>query len=56
MQRYDATTIEAKWQEAWNTANTFKAERDESKPKYFVLEMFPYPSTWAMCATTPWAM
>ena len=44
MQRYDATTIEAKWQEAWNTANTFKAERDESKPKYYVLEMFPYPS------------
>ncbi|MGB7319557.1 MAG: leucine--tRNA ligase [Planktotalea sp.] len=44
MQRYDATTIEAKWQEAWNKANTFKAERDPSKPKYYVLEMFPYPS------------
>jgi len=44
MQRYDATTTEAKWQEAWNTAKTFKAERDESKPKYYVLEMFPYPS------------
>ncbi|MEP5153518.1 leucine--tRNA ligase [Planktotalea sp.] len=44
MQRYDATSIEAKWQEAWNTAETFKAERDTSKPKYYVLEMFPYPS------------
>ena len=44
MQRYDATSIEAKWQEAWNNAETFKAERDPSKPKYYVLEMFPYPS------------
>ncbi len=44
MQRYDATSIEAKWQEAWNAAETFKAERDPSKPKYYVLEMFPYPS------------
>ena len=44
MQRYDATSIEAKWQEAWNLAQTFKAERDPSKPKYYVLEMFPYPS------------
>ncbi|WP_375267083.1 leucine--tRNA ligase [Planktotalea sp.] len=44
MQRYDATSIEAKWQEAWNLAQTFKADRDPSKPKYYVLEMFPYPS------------
>ncbi|WP_439143353.1 leucine--tRNA ligase [Planktotalea sp.] len=44
MQRYDATSIEAKWQEAWKLAQTFKAERDPSKPKYYVLEMFPYPS------------
>ena len=44
MQRYDATSIEAKWQEAWNLAQTFKAERDPSQPKYYVLEMFPYPS------------
>ena len=44
MQRYDASSIEAKWQDAWNTANTFKATRDPSKPKYYVLEMFPYPS------------
>ena len=44
MQRYDANAIEAKWQDAWNTAETFKAVRDPSKPKYYVLEMFPYPS------------
>ncbi|MEN8892832.1 leucine--tRNA ligase [Planktotalea arctica] len=44
MQRYDAPSIEAKWQEAWSAAETFKAVRDPSKPKYYVLEMFPYPS------------
>lgn len=44
MQRYDAPSIEAKWQDAWNLADTFKATRDPSKPKYYVLEMFPYPS------------
>ncbi|MGR3501945.1 leucine--tRNA ligase [Pseudaestuariivita sp.] len=41
---YDATTLEAKWQATWAEAETFKAVRDESKPKYYVLEMFPYPS------------
>ncbi len=44
MPRYDANAIEAKWQEAWTEAEIFKAERDPSKPKYYVLEMFPYPS------------
>ncbi len=44
MSRYSAAEIEAKWQEAWDKADTFKAIRDESKPKYYVLEMFPYPS------------
>ncbi|WP_299349545.1 leucine--tRNA ligase [uncultured Shimia sp.] len=44
MSRYSATEIEAKWQEAWDKAETFKAIRDASKPKYYVLEMFPYPS------------
>ncbi|NDD09577.1 MAG: leucine--tRNA ligase, partial [Rhodobacteraceae bacterium] len=36
--------IEPKWQKAWNEAGVFKAERDETRPKYYVLEMFPYPS------------
>lgn len=44
MSRYSAAEIEAKWQEAWSKTETFKAVRDESKPKYYVLEMFPYPS------------
>ncbi|MGX9352845.1 leucine--tRNA ligase [Shimia sp. W99] len=44
MSRYSTAEIEAKWQEAWAKAQTFKAVRDESKPKYYVLEMFPYPS------------
>ena len=44
MSRYEATQIEAKWQAAWDYANVFEAKRDEAKPKYYVLEMFPYPS------------
>ncbi len=44
MTRYTPAQIEAKWQEAWAKADTFKAVRDENKPKYYVLEMFPYPS------------
>ncbi|HHC29317.1 MAG TPA: leucine--tRNA ligase, partial [Rhodobacterales bacterium] len=44
MSRYDASTIEPKWQKAWDEAGTFTARRDETKPKYYVLEMFPYPS------------
>ncbi|WP_435139685.1 leucine--tRNA ligase [Pseudopelagicola sp. nBUS_19] len=44
MSRYTAAEIELKWQEVWAKAETFKAIRDTSKPKYYVLEMFPYPS------------
>jgi leucyl-tRNA synthetase len=44
MSRYSATEIEAKWQEAWNKAGIFQAQRSGDKPKYYVLEMFPYPS------------
>ena len=44
MSRYEATQIEAKWQAAWDNANVFEAKRDEATPKYYVLEMFPYPS------------
>ena len=44
MARYSAAEIEPKWQKAWNEADVFKAERDETRPKYYVLEMFPYPS------------
>jgi leucyl-tRNA synthetase len=44
MSRYSATDIEAKWQAAWEKAGVFRATRTADKPKYYVLEMFPYPS------------
>ena len=44
MSRYSAAEIEAKWQNAWDKAGLFRAERSADKPKYYVLEMFPYPS------------
>ena len=42
--KYNPSLIEKKWQEKWDELNTFKAEIDYKKPKYYVLEMFPYPS------------
>ena len=44
MSRYNPKKIEAFWQKAWDKNNTFTAVKDTSKPKYYVLEMFPYPS------------
>ena len=44
MSRYRPTEIEPKWQAAWDAAGTHAARRDDAKPKYYVLEMFPYPS------------
>ena len=44
MSRYEASDIEAKWQKAWEEAAIFQANEDHNKPKYYVLEMFPYPS------------
>ena len=42
--RYDPGVAEPKWQGAWDAAGVFNAVRDPSRPKYYVLEMFPYPS------------
>ncbi len=42
--KYDHKTIEAKWQKRWMEQKPFKAEIDHSKPKYYILDMFPYPS------------
>ncbi|MEQ1733461.1 MAG: leucine--tRNA ligase [Bacteroidia bacterium] len=42
--QYNFKTIEAKWQKHWATNQTFKAENNSTKPKYYVLDMFPYPS------------
>ena len=44
MTTYSPAETEAKWQAAWADAETFKATRSADKPKYYVLEMFPYPS------------
>ncbi len=41
---YDFKSIEQKWQAWWAANQTFKAKEDSSKPKYYVLDMFPYPS------------
>lgn len=41
---YDFRRIEKKWQQYWAENHTFKVEIDKSKPKYYVLDMFPYPS------------
>lgn len=43
-QKYDFKAIEKKWQDTWETSQTYKVEEDDSKEKYYVLEMFPYPS------------
>lgn len=43
-ERYSFTEVEKKWQEYWTKNNFFKSYVDFKKPKYYVLEMFPYPS------------
>ena len=42
--KYNPKEIEAKWQKYWLENETFKAENNSTKPKYYVLDMFPYPS------------
>lgn len=42
--KYDHKTIDSKWQTFWKEKEIFKAKVDLSKPKYYVLSMFPYPS------------
>jgi len=44
MSSYDPASIEKKWQEYWQENKTFKTTTDKDKPKYYVLDMFPYPS------------
>ncbi|HEY6725528.1 MAG TPA: leucine--tRNA ligase [Polyangiaceae bacterium] len=41
---YDHRSVEARWQKYWDDHRTFKAERRAGHPKYYVLDMFPYPS------------
>jgi leucyl-tRNA synthetase len=42
--RYDAAAVEPTWRAAWEAAGCFRAQVDPARPKYYVLEMFPYPS------------
>ncbi len=42
--RYNHKVAEPKWQKRWQDANIFKVEKKDNKKKYYVLEMFPYPS------------
>ncbi|OUD36322.1 leucine--tRNA ligase [Flavobacterium sp. FPG59] len=42
--KYNPNEIDAKWQKYWQENQTFKAENNADKPKYYVLDMFPYPS------------
>jgi len=44
MSKYHFNNIESKWQKYWANHQTFKAENQSEKPKYYVLDMFPYPS------------
>ena len=42
--RYSPQDIEQKWQERWQQQDAFACDHHSDKPKYYVLEMFPYPS------------
>jgi leucyl-tRNA synthetase len=42
--RYDFASIESKWQKHWLSQKTFKVSEDSTRKKYYLLEMFPYPS------------
>jgi len=43
-ERYNAREVEARWQKIWEERQTFATRNDDPRPKYYVLEMFPYPS------------
>lgn len=43
-ERYDFSAIEAKWQQQWAESGIYKTDETSDKPKYYCLEMFPYPS------------
>jgi leucyl-tRNA synthetase len=44
MTRYNPKSVEPKWRDRWSDADIFRTGRDSERPKYYVLEMFPYPS------------
>ena len=44
MKNYDFAAIEKKWQDVWEASDYATAKEDSAKEKYYVLDMFPYPS------------
>ncbi len=44
LERYNAKEVEPRWQEVWSERELFRTDNDDPRPKYYVLEMFPYPS------------
>ncbi len=44
LERYNAKDAEPRWQAAWSEAKIFETDNADQRPKYYVLEMFPYPS------------
>lgn len=44
MERYDHQSIEEKWRKKWTVANAYKTTEDPDKKKFYILDMFPYPS------------
>ena len=48
---YNFKEIEKKWQKYWKDHHIYQVKEDESKPKYYVLDMFPYPSGAAIKAS-----
>ncbi len=44
MREFDHTTIDKKWQDYWEHNQTYACDVDQKKPKFYVLDMFPYPS------------
>ncbi len=44
MEKYNPQEIEKKWQQVWNASDYYRTTEDSTRPKYYALEMFPYPS------------
>ena len=43
-EKYNAADVEPRWQKIWDEQDVFRAHDDSDKPKFYALEMFPYPS------------
>jgi leucyl-tRNA synthetase len=55
MAEYNFQEVEKKWQAFWEQNQTFNAQVDPSKPKFYSLDMFPYPIRGrASCRTSAW--